>query len=111
MAVQSFARDPRHHTQKTLRRQREITDHLWQDIAQIDEPQLNAVFEAAAAVLRGIKMAFSYYEQKNELAWEERVKACIVLRRHPVLGQVARRRAQEFFVVHRRERTLIQLKG
>lgn len=87
MAVQSFARDPRHHTQKTLGRQREITDHLWQDITQIDERQLNAVFEAAAAVLRGIKKAFSHYEQKNGLAWKERVKSRIIeLRRHPVLG-------------------------
>jgi hypothetical protein len=42
---------------------------MQQDIAEVDEPQMKAMFETAAEVLGGLKKAFSDYERKNEDAW------------------------------------------
>ena len=62
-------RDPRHHTQKMQKALQEIKDHLREDIAKVDEPQLRAMFETAAEVLGGLIKAFRDYEQKDESAW------------------------------------------
>jgi hypothetical protein len=62
--------DPRHHTQKMRGRLREIIDHLRNDVAVVDEPQLQAMFETAAEVLGGLEKAFADYERKNERAWQ-----------------------------------------
>lgn len=62
-------RHPRHHTQQMQTRLQELSDHLRQDIEKVDEPQLQAMFETTAEVLKGLKKAFSDYEQKNEGAW------------------------------------------
>jgi len=62
-------KDPRHHTRNMQIRLQETMDHLRQDIAKVDEPQLRAMFETAAEVLGGLKKAFSDYEKKNETAW------------------------------------------
>lgn len=58
------------------------------DIAQVDEPQLNAMFEAAA-VLRGLKKAFSDYEQKTSQPGREGLKlaSCSVGAPSSVSGQ------------------------
>jgi uncharacterized membrane-anchored protein YhcB (DUF1043 family) len=61
--------DPRHHTQKMQRALQEIKDHLREDIAKVEEPQLKAMFETSAEVLGGLIKAFKDYEQKNEAAW------------------------------------------
>jgi len=50
-------------------RLRELKQHLRDDIAAVDEPQLKAMFETAAEVLGGLEKAFGDYEQKNEPAW------------------------------------------
>jgi ferric iron reductase protein FhuF len=47
----------------------EIKDHLREDIENVDEPQLRAMFETSAEVLSGLIKAFRDYEQKNETAW------------------------------------------
>jgi hypothetical protein len=44
--------------QKMQRRLQETMDHLRGDIGKVDEPQLKAMFETAAAVLGGLKKAF-----------------------------------------------------
>ena len=62
-------RDPRHHTQKMQKVLQEIKDHLREDIAKVEEPQLKAMFETSAEVLGGLIKAFKDYEQKNEAAW------------------------------------------
>ena len=64
-------RDPRHHTQKMQKALTEIKEHLRADIEKVDEPQLKAMFEAAAEVLGGLIKAFHDYEQKNESAWRK----------------------------------------
>lgn len=67
----SADRNPRHHTQKMQKRLQEIKDHLREDIDNVDEPQLKAMFETAAEVLGGLIKAFRDYEQKNESAWRQ----------------------------------------
>jgi hypothetical protein len=62
-------RDLRHHTQKMQKALQEIKDHLREDIAKVEEPQLKAMFETSAEVLGGLIKAFKDYEQKNEAAW------------------------------------------
>jgi len=62
-------RDPRHHTQKMRKALHDISTHLREDIAKVDEPQLKAMFETSAEVIGGLEKAFSDYEQKNEAAW------------------------------------------
>jgi len=62
-------RDPIHHTQKMQQRLEETIDHLREDIDNVDEPQLKAMFETSAEVLSGLINAFRHYEQKNEPAW------------------------------------------
>ncbi|MBV8190091.1 MAG: hypothetical protein JO339_22800 [Alphaproteobacteria bacterium] len=41
-------RDPRHHTQRLKARLQETIEHLREDIAKVDEPQLKAMFETSA---------------------------------------------------------------
>ena len=62
-------RDPLHHTQKMQKALKEIQGHLREDIEQVDEPQLRAMFETSAEVLGGLCKAFQDYERKNEAAW------------------------------------------
>jgi hypothetical protein len=63
-------RDPRHHTQAMQRRLQEIVQHLREDVSEVDEPQLKAMFETSAEVLSGLVKAFQDYERKNEAAWQ-----------------------------------------
>lgn len=62
-------RDPRHHTHNMKQSLQQTMNHLREDIDNVDDPQLKAMFETAAEVLGGLKEAFSDYEAKNEKAW------------------------------------------
>ena len=62
---------PQHHTQKMKKRLEETVAHLRQDIGKVDEPQLAAMFETSAEVLKGLVKAFDDYEKKNESAWRK----------------------------------------
>ncbi len=66
----SSDKNPQHHTQKMKKRLEETVTHLRQDIGKVDEPQLAAMFETAAGVLKGLIKAFDDYE-KNEAAWRK----------------------------------------
>ncbi len=66
----SSDKNPQHHTQKMKKRLEETVTHLRQDIGKVDEPQLAAMFETAAEVLKGLIKAFDDYE-KNEAAWRK----------------------------------------
>jgi hypothetical protein len=63
----SADRNPQHHTEKMKTRLQEIVTHMRQDIQKVDEPQLKAMFETSAEILK----AFSDYEKKNEAAWRK----------------------------------------
>jgi hypothetical protein len=63
-------RSPQYHTQKMRQRLEETIRHLREDIGNVDEPQLKAMFETSAEVLGGLAKAFQDYERKNEAAWQ-----------------------------------------
>ncbi len=69
--VKSPEKDPRHHTQKMKKELDDIVTHLRQDTSKVDEPQLAAMFETTAEVLKGLVKAFDDYEKKNEAAWRK----------------------------------------
>jgi len=71
MIMASSEKDPRHHTQKMKKRLEETVTHLRQDIEKVGEPQLAAMFETSAEVLKGLIKAFDDYERKNEAAWRK----------------------------------------
>jgi hypothetical protein len=60
--------DPRHHTQKTLRRLKETIDHLREDIEKVDEPQLKAMFETSAEILGGQGLLRLRAEERKRMA-------------------------------------------
>jgi hypothetical protein len=62
-------RNPRHHVRKLQKALREIKDRLREDIAQVDEPELKAMFEKTAEVIGHLEKAFRDYEEKNKAAW------------------------------------------
>ena len=41
----------------------DVIRHPWEDVTEVDEPKAQAVFEATAAVLVGLKTAFDHGEQ------------------------------------------------
>ena len=59
------------HTQKMQRRLKDTIADLRQDIDDVEEPKLRAMFETSAEVLGGLVKAFQDYEQKNETAWRD----------------------------------------
>lgn len=69
--VSSAARSPQHHTQKMRKRFQVTVTHLREDIDNVDDPQLKAMFETSAEVLTGLMKAIDDYEKKNEAAWRK----------------------------------------
>ncbi|HEX3114630.1 MAG TPA: hypothetical protein VHQ48_04085 [Bradyrhizobium sp.] len=67
----SSEKSPQHHTQRMKKRLEETVTHLRQDIGKVGEPQLAAMFETSAEVLKGLIKAFDDYEKKNEAAWRK----------------------------------------
>jgi hypothetical protein len=64
-------KNPQHHTQNMKKRLSETQQHLREDTAKLDEPQLKAMFETSAEVIGGLIKAFDDYEKKNEAAWQQ----------------------------------------
>jgi hypothetical protein len=67
----SSEKNPLHHTRQMKKRLEDTVTHLRQDIGKVDEPQLAAMFETSAEVLRGLVKALDDYEKKNEAAWRK----------------------------------------
>jgi len=72
MANQYPESDPRHHTEKVSRKFEELAAHLREDIAKVNEPKAQALFETSAEVLLGLRTAFKHYETRSEPAMRER---------------------------------------
>ena len=60
--------DPRHHTTSIRDMLSELRDHLREDIAKINEPRAEALFETTAETLEGLISAFEDYERGQEEA-------------------------------------------
>ena len=63
--------DPRRHTIRIRDMLSEVRDHLREDIAEINEPRAEALFETTAETLDGLITAFEDYERGQEEAWRE----------------------------------------
>lgn len=62
--------DPRHHTTRLRIMLTEVADHARADVATIDEPKAQALFETAAEVCLGLTKALRDYEAGTERAWQ-----------------------------------------
>jgi hypothetical protein len=61
--------DPRHHTHKIKEMLHGSMQHIREDIAKVDDPKAQALFETSAEVLGGLITAYEHFEQRNEAAW------------------------------------------
>lgn len=66
--------DPRHHTAKLKGRLQELAQHMRADIAKIDEPRAQALFETSAEVLGALAKALDDYERGEERAFKQAPK-------------------------------------
>lgn len=62
--------DPRHHTAKLKQMLTETMEHARKDVAKVNDPKAQALFETTAEVLGGLKKAFEHFEQHTEGAWK-----------------------------------------
>jgi len=60
---------PCHHTLKLKEMLAEIVDHAREDVAKVNEPKAQALFETTAEMLQGLIKAYEDYEGKTEQAW------------------------------------------
>jgi len=64
------SKDPKAHAANVRKEFRELITHLRGDIAKVDDPKAQALFETAAEVLSGLDTAFQHFEQKSEEVWK-----------------------------------------
>jgi hypothetical protein len=62
--------DPRHHTAKLKQMLTEVIEHARKDVAKVNDPKAQALFETTAEVLGGLKKAYEHFEQHSEGAWK-----------------------------------------
>ena len=58
--------DPRYHTANIKSMLDELIRHLRDDVAKVNEPKAQALFETSAEVLLGLHTAFEHYEENKE---------------------------------------------
>jgi hypothetical protein len=63
--------DPRHHTEKVKEMLAGVAEHARGDVAKVNDPKAQALFETTAEVLLGLKKAYDHYEQGTEAAWKK----------------------------------------
>ena len=63
--------DPLHHLARIHRMLDELATHCREDIAKIQAPKAQALFETTAEVLGGLKTAYEHYASKSEPAMTE----------------------------------------
>lgn len=57
-------------THRARQRLTDLTDQLRHDIARLEDPRAEALFETAAEVLGGLGNAFEHFEKRAEEAWQ-----------------------------------------
>ena len=65
-------KSPDEHARTCEGRIEELRAHLRTDIANVDEPRMQAMFETAAEVLGGLAKAFRDYREGQERAFQKR---------------------------------------
>ena len=65
----SSQNNPLHHTAKIKGMLNDLIEHLRSDVAKVDDPKAEALFETTAEVLNGLTNAYTDYERQNEAAW------------------------------------------
>jgi hypothetical protein len=61
---------PCHYTVQVKSRLQALSQHLREDVAKINEPKAQALFETSAEVLGGLIKAFEHYESGSERAFQ-----------------------------------------
>ncbi len=61
--------DPRHHTIRIRGMLNDTITHVREDVAKVNDPKAQALFETTAEVLRGLVTAYEHFEQRSETAW------------------------------------------
>ena len=61
--------DPRHHTSNIRRMLDDAARHAREDVAKVDDPKAQALFETTAEVLKGLAKAYDDFEARSERAW------------------------------------------
>lgn len=61
--------DPRHHTANIKKMLNDTAQHAREDVAKVQDPKAQALFETTAEVLQGLRKAYDDFEKKNETAW------------------------------------------
>ena len=61
--------DARHHTTRICAMLKDVIQHVREDIAKVDDPKAQALFETTAEVLTGLTRAYEHAEQKSEPVW------------------------------------------
>jgi len=69
MKMHETSTDPKVHTAKLREEMRSLITHLRHDIAQVNEPRAQALFETSAEVLEGLVKAYDDYDQGRETAF------------------------------------------
>jgi hypothetical protein len=59
--------DPHVHARNIVKYLHELKDHCREDLAAVDDPKAQSLFETAADVLGGLEKAFRDYEKFSEL--------------------------------------------
>jgi hypothetical protein len=57
---------PCHHTVQLKTRLQDLSQHMREDVAKINEPKAQALFETSAEVLDGLIKALDHYERSSE---------------------------------------------
>ncbi len=66
MQIKILATTPRQQAERF----RETITHLREDVAKVDDPRAQALFETAAEVLTGLEKAFRDFDEGTERAWK-----------------------------------------
>jgi hypothetical protein len=61
--------DPQHHMIKIRGMLDDVIRHAREDIAKVNDPKAQALFETTAEVLGGLVRAYEHATQKSEAAW------------------------------------------
>jgi phosphopantetheine adenylyltransferase len=65
-----MARTTKNYPRDVEKKLDKVAQDIRKDIARIEDPKGQALFETAAEVIIGLKTAFEHYEARSEKAWK-----------------------------------------